>query len=476
MTTTIHRLALRLKFPEGISPGEGRSANLLGIARMGPPEEGKNSCAVLRGSAFAGVLRHEWEKHHGDASKWFGEPLDGQTYQASPLKVPDVPLLHENSGQLLRTHIAVNRHTGAVLEKGLFSLESLPPGTHCDCCLWLHTDDHDFKKEEVKAFFETLLHFLDNGITLGGNSARGIGRAELSKTALYQTYDLRDPKARTAWMDEDYAWRKDRTLPKDGDELAPATPDTSNDFHLKLTLCVPGAEDFLIADGQGMDYEMEPQRVKGADGQNYFRIPGSSLRGVFRSWFNRLASRAGHPVSDPVTTAQNTTLAGKDLAWLGKSATEVEEVQERLSKAECHGYSTMRQCLQKELPYPVDELFGSAFAKGRIHISDALAPEDLSRIQPRKHVAIDRFTGGANEGFLFDNQVLVRGPVFPFRIRIESPTVQEIKWLISTLRALDYGVLRVGSSKAGGRLGVKNLKCQGRHAAEFNAAWEETKP
>lgn len=472
MTTRTHRLAINLTFPEGISPGEGRYANLLGVARMG---SGQTAQAVLRGSALAGVLRHEWEKHHGDASKWFGEPLEENNYKASPLRVQDTPLLHGDSEQNLRTHIAVNRHTGAVLKHDLFSLESLPPGTHCKLCLWFYEETalEQPLDRAPKAFLSELLQYLNGNVTLGGHAARGLGRVALSGATRYKVFDLADRNQRQEWMDEEYAWRKDRIFPTTGETLGTVAQQKENHFQLDLTLAVPGAEDLLIADGQGLDFEMEPQKVKSADGKAYFRIPGSSLRGVFRQWFNRLAARAGHPVSDPVANASNPDLSGNTLAWLGKNKEQRECLVEQIEKVEGEGYEAVRRVLHDKIP-PVDSLFGSAFAKGRIHISDALAPLDPNKIQPRMHVAIDRFTGGANDGALFDNQVLVSGPVFPFRIRIESPTEQEIRWLVSALRALDTGVLRVGSSKAGGRLGVKRLQSTGNLANFFEQVWKET--
>ena len=112
-------------------------------------------------------------------------------------------------------------------------------------------------------------------------------------------------------------------------------------------------------------------------------------------------------------------------------------------------------------------LFGSSYTKSRIHISDATSKDGSG--QSRQHVSIDRISGGANEGFLFSHQALTGKPVFQFQLSIEEPTEQEAKWVSSTLRALDMGLLRIGSSKSSGRLAIaKSPSATGQHANLFN--------
>lgn len=86
------------------------------------------------------------------------------------------------------------------------------------------------------------------------------------------------------------------------------------------------------------------------------------------------------------------------------------------------------------------------------------------------HVAVDRVTGGAAEGMLFSNTVLIAGadgksPVFEVTMRIEKPKSDnahqrwrdDMRWLAATLQALHLGILRVGSSKSSGRLELLDM-------------------
>ena len=120
---------------------------------------------------------------------------------------------------------------------------------------------------------------------------------------------------------------------------------------------------------------------------------------------------------------------------------------------------------------PVMALFGSLYAKGRLHIADALVPHNIARIQRRTHVSIDRFAGGANDSFLFNTDVVVSDSNAAFaldlQLRVNDPSDQEAKWIAQTLRAIHLGVLRVGSSKASGRFELASATARGPHHQHF---------
>ena len=85
-----------------------------------------------------------------------------------------------------------------------------------------------------------------------------------------------------------------------GQMLYPADDQDCQVLEVRFTLGIPRGQDLLVGDGQGLDHEIEPQRVVGADGNTYWRLPGASLRGMFHAWVARLAAREGKPVADNV--------------------------------------------------------------------------------------------------------------------------------------------------------------------------------
>lgn len=467
MPKSVYRLLLSLVFPDGISPGEGREGNHLILARDGARRP------VLRGTALAGALRHGWMDMLGMdrecAEEWFGRALDGELGGVeSPLRVPDC-VLEPGAGNhgYVRTHIAVDRHRGSVLEGGLFSLEALPPGTITSACLWL--DETKEMKEPPREFLQELVAVLARGMTLGGNASRGIGRVALNGVALFKQFDLSDLGQHSAYLDERHAWARGQ-MPTAGEPLEASAGDMDASDQLRIEFClgIPRGEDILVADGQGFDYEMEPQRVRCADGQTRWRIPGSTLRGAIRAWCTRLAARAGENVADSLERwrQRDGEINGDMLAHGYDDGDRPEETRALLEKRGA------AEKLAERVPCPIMRLFGSAYSKSRIHVSDALSeqPPEPAEEQVRAHVAVDRITGGAQEGAFFQNTVLTGRQRFSCVITVREPEEKEVKWLYAALRAIDLGIIRIGSSKAGGRLALaERPKVKGMCPEIFNS-------
>ena len=414
-------LSATLVFPAGLAPGSGRERNHALIARDG------RGRPVLRGTALAGVLRHACAD--GDdalMSRYFGTVHEGGGSR-SRLLVPDLVLETAAGGVLDRHHIRRNRHSGAAAGQALFSVEACPPGTCAELVLWLESDS-EHAEDDDEAFLARLARVLGSGVIVGGSGSRGIGRGELEGGLRRRTFDLTDLEQYAEYLEAHLAWRRDGTQP--GGEAVSSEPGKDRlDITLKLT--IPRGQDLLIADGRGVEYDLEPQEILAADGCAYWRLPGATLRGLFRDWMLRLAARDGVE-----------TLFDSGVDWdVGVTGHE-------------HGKGGAES--KDQLECPIAMLFGTTHHRGRIHVSDALAPaKDFPR-QVRMHVAVDAITGGARDGALFDDVVIVSPPdwqeMFEVKIRIEDPEKREVVWLVQTIKALDMGLLRVGSSKAAGCL------------------------
>lgn len=456
MSGHLHRLTFPLAFPAGLRPGEGKHGNQLTVARDG---EGR---PVLRGTALAGALRHAWANSHQvrsedlSVTRWFGSAAGEGV--SSPLRVSNTVM--DSGPSSVRTHIARNRHSGAVLEGGLVEIESLPPGTRGKALLTL--DSTPDETANACDFLRSLVGIIDEGLTLGGNAARGLGRARFESRPLLRTFDLSSVAAHAAWLDEAWHWRAG-TLPSNGEEVAQGSS-PGHTLRVLLKLAVPRGQDLLVGDGQGMDHEAEPQRVTGADGKTtYWRLPGSTLRGALRAWINRLAAREGYSVADSLRRHRHQPDAGGAEAAYGfVDRNQREGIQDRLTDAP--------ETLTDEVPCPVMRLFGSGFSKGRLHVSDGLSDREEAHEQMRRHVAVDRVSGGANEGLLFDDVVVTKA-TFEVAIALRQPTEQESRWLGQAVQAIHLGLIRIGSSKSSGRLALAHAPAaEGPCAKEFSSA------
>ena len=446
MNNHIQRVEIPICFPSGVHIGAGKeSGNLLVQARDGKGQ------FVLPGSALAGAVRHALEaacdEREGFIADWFGSDRKySDELVSSRVKFSDSRLCVGEStseGIRIRTHNAIDRHRGAPIDGGLFAMESLPAGTTTTLSITVASTKQE--ADVGRDILQKIAGLFDQGITLGGGAARGIGRAVLSGEAMWKAWSLTELDQHANWLDERFR-SKQTAQPLAGEALSPIR---TNQKQLSITmdLTVPRGQDFVVADGQGVDCGMEPQQIRMADKTDAWLLPGSTIRGLFRAYVTRLAARAGKPVADSFSRWQMRNedprnvkeLTGEDLTFGFAATKERTDIADDPKQIEC----------------PVMKLFGSAYAKGRIHIADAVSKQhSIHDVQERAHVAIDRFSGGASDGFLFDNQTLTVG-TFTVELTIQDPTGEEVEWVAGCIRALDMGLIRVGSSKGAGRLALQ---------------------
>lgn len=425
-----YNLIIPIIFPEGIHPGAGSIGNHLIIEKNGYGQ------SVLRGTSVIGVLRSACNELELDTSKWFGDALSYNQSNASRI-VADDCIFSKNIAESV--HNIIDRHTHAVTGQGLFSLERVLPASRTQLNLYLTCPNDDV--EECEEFLADLISLLETGLFFGGSSARGIGRALIERDAIkFKKYDLCQIDDVANWLDDKRAIREG-LVPKNWQKFELSSEIVHHCLKLDVSLNIPAGQDFLISE----NLEMYPRNTTTADNKEMWMLPGSSLRGVMRSWMLRLAARDGYAVYD-------------------KGSTHIFDIKDKPHE-KISNQDAQQTC-------PIINLFGSIKKRSRIHICDgyAIKKADNSQVHLRKHVAIDRFSGGANEGALFDNYVLIDHLInFPVTITIEDPKEHEVKWLKKTLEALDMGLVRVGSSKSSGRVQLSEKpKAVGCLAEMFN--------
>lgn len=412
-----------LVFPEGFSVGHGKGgSNVLDIERDGQDNP------VLRGSSLAGLLRTAVEqngRYSEYADFYFGKALEnGEERQESRVFFCDASFDDRTDEAM---HNRINRHTGSVSDenKGLFSIEQVAPGATCNLFFYVKVAKIDMDEKNELHDFASFLASSLHGALVGGHASRGVGRCQL-KNGEYelQVFDLEKPEDAVAYLDLMYGEEKHLPHPE---RLKVGESGQNNSFAVEVVLDIPEGQDVLFAEGN----DMFPVSAKVA-GQERWKIPGSTFRGIFRSWMSRLAAKDGEKLVD---SAQRYCERGD------KKDVEDEDRNDA-----------------------IQSLFGTLKRKGRIHFTDAFSStrrDNDQHIQRRRHVVIDRFTGGTNDGKLFENSVLVNptGDMkFTLEVSINDASEKEVRWLEKTFKAMHLGILRFGSSKAAGRLEVISQK------------------
>lgn len=196
-------------------------------------------------------------------------------------------------------------------------------------------------------------------------------------------------------------------------------------------------------------------------------LPGSSLKGVFRSHLEKVCRTLQDGVTcnpflklKDVSRAENGRLVCSDYAHVACSNKfEVRglEAEKRFEASDRTRWSHLNpEELTNPMVYadscPVCRLFGSTSYIGRISIGDAYLM-DVTRPRPtesRDGVGIDRLTGGAAHGAKFELEVVSTGTTFETEIHLRNFETWQLGMLMLVLQDLADGLVRVGSGRSRG--------------------------
>jgi CRISPR-associated RAMP protein (TIGR02581 family) len=192
------------------------------------------------------------------------------------------------------------------------------------------------------------------------------------------------------------------------------------------------------------------------DGKRQIFLPGSSLKGVFRSHIEKIVCGLKQQVVCYPFTPQDKQeeerykLQGdhrkscgglfNDLAKQGdEMRKKLEDRTDLVYKASC----------------PACRLFGSTGFIGRIAISDAHLVSEKQQTEFRDGVGIDRLTGGASHGAKFELEVVSTGMEFETDIHIRNFEIWQLGMLFVVLQDLQDGLIHIGSGRSRGLGKVK---------------------
>jgi CRISPR/Cas system CSM-associated protein Csm3 (group 7 of RAMP superfamily) len=388
--------------------------------------------ALLTGSSIVGALRNylrDYEHNYGEceskgdlATQIFGAMRRDDEGDQSPLIIYDaisttVPTLE------LRDGVKINSKTGTAADKAKYDLEILAVGTEFPLQFELLID----KQAEQDTLLQGLtiaLQGLETGeIALGMKKRRGFGRCKVTEWQVWD-FDLTNPQQCREWLEFDH-WTPGclATAHQQGQNIADllgVTLDPSEDqrkrFTLKATFSLDGS--LLIRSDQASTSKSPDVVHLKSSGKPI--VSGTSLAGVLRHRAERI-----------VKTLQNTS-------------------------------SDDEPVLVKSLFGDVDEKLKAAQAS-RLIVHEAEIKEAYDMVQNR--IAIDRFTGGAYHGALFNEQPVWGNDNTKLTVEIElhNPKECEIGLLLLLVKDLWTGDLPIGGESSIGRGRLKGKKATMTH-------------
>lgn len=187
------------------------------------------------------------------------------------------------------------------------------------------------------------------------------------------------------------------------------------------------------------------------NGQQEVFLPGSSLKGVFRSHSEKIVcSLRPRVVCYPFSSSEEkeADLAERRRDYrdsCGAMFTQLARNEEKRRELEA------RTDLVYRLSCPACRLYGSTGFIGRIAIGDAyLAPDSRAITEQRDGVGIDRLTGGASHGAKFELEVVSTGVSFETAIHLRNFEIWQLGMLFVVLQDMEDELIRIGSGRSRG--------------------------
>lgn len=186
------------------------------------------------------------------------------------------------------------------------------------------------------------------------------------------------------------------------------------------------------------------------NGQQEIFLPGSSLKGVFRSHSEKIAcSLKPHVVCYPFSGSED-----KEADLKQRQRDYRDSCGERFNKF-VKDFPDERDTLEKRTDFvydnscPTCRLYGSTGFIGRIAIGDAYL-SSRSITEQRDGVGIDRLTGGASHGAKFELEVVSRDVSFETDIHLRNFEIWQLGMLFVVLQDLEDELIRIGSGRSRG--------------------------
>ncbi|MGA2402979.1 MAG: CRISPR-associated RAMP protein Csx7 [Syntrophobacteraceae bacterium] len=177
-------------------------------------------------------------------------------------------------------------------------------------------------------------------------------------------------------------------------------------------------------------------------------IPGSSLKGVLRSYTEKILRSLDIPCCDPLMT--NKQWDGKFVGSCGRKNDKEPENTESGAGSILYSLYSCYAC----------KMYGSTKIASRVLFTDGHAQAEY-KTEKRTGVAIDRVTASALKGGLFDYEVVTSG-TFRCDIFLSNFQLWQFGLVGVALRDLDEGYVQLGFAKSRGlgRVSAKVLSIE----------------
>ena len=351
----------------------------------------------LPGSSIAGMLRAACD---GDIAKvlfGFSDVNEANSGHASRVFVDDAKLIGPGNITLI-DHVRIDRTTGVAAAQARFDLEALDANT---CFAFRAVLELGAAQSAVLAEFMGVLCQLSNSeLSLGRGTQRGYGELKL-EGLMIERQDFSSVAGILAALSK---------------TLKPVPEPATNSAVLKTLHITVRFEQsgplMLKASHEGVEINMLPRTANGLHGKHALILPGSSIKGAFRSHAERIV-RSLLNVDDSVddtplidvlfgvarTGSGKRTGASANSAQAEKSATAGVLRFKTLYASNGHSDAWLALAKSASEASEKDVLLSPHYKA--LKAAHLRADKAQPQVDIAYHVAIDRFTGGAADKMLY---------------------------------------------------------------------------
>jgi len=176
-------------------------------------------------------------------------------------------------------------------------------------------------------------------------------------------------------------------------------------------------------------------------------IPGSSLKGVLRSTAEATA-RLHNIKPEPCSGLTQDSCMKKHIQALGSKLEDIIKNTIKEDEDKALQYINEYACL-------LCKIFGATSYRSKVYLCDAYPFDSSGRILPvavgvKSGIAIDRTTGAAAPGALYNVEYISPGSMFFFKVVAYNLPNYALALLLNSIQAIDNGYVRLGGFKSRG--------------------------
>jgi CRISPR/Cas system CSM-associated protein Csm3 (group 7 of RAMP superfamily) len=372
--------------------------------------EGKER-PLLTGASIAGALRSYLREREHDHQRLanrtsasvllFGGLKGDDDGEQSPLIVDDALGQSQSYGIELRDGVKLDPHTRTAANKTKFDLQLWQAGTAFPLRFELVIREGDDATKLKQALATALMGLSDGSITLGARKRRGYGRVNVVQWRLRE-YDLTTVDDLCVWIAHGHEQLPAQFVATDlATRLGAPIGDARTSFKINATFSLNGS--LLIRSGGGRD-DTGPDTVhlhaRQPDGSERPVLSGTSLGGALRARASKIANTLGQAKADSL----------------------------------------------------IEQMFGKTELASKVRVSEQIVQNAVIDLVQNR-VSIDRFTGGARDTALFNEQPAFGDQHTELNIELQfhNPEKHEIGLLLLLLKDLWTSDLSVGGESSVGR-------------------------